>query len=193
MYLEGFLKSPSTLQILAPQPWRVATALPPAPGPKNTFRAENFDILYDSPVEVSSFKTLSFEVKGVPHRIVIDGEGNYDPERMRRDVQKIVEASVELMGGEIPYKDYTFFLHLRADWWRWDRAPQLNLTWLWSFQFQTRDKLSQLPDAGSARVFITCGTLNVFVQTRWVLLTIQKRITRNFCGLRRALPVTTRT
>jgi predicted metalloprotease with PDZ domain len=115
MYLEGFLSSPSTLHILAPQPWKVATGLPPAPGPKNTFRAENFDILYDSPVEVSSFKTLSFEVKGIPHRIVIDGEGNYDPDRMRRDVQKIVEASVELMGGDIPYKDYTFILHLRAN------------------------------------------------------------------------------
>jgi predicted metalloprotease with PDZ domain len=114
MYLEGFLNSPSTLQILAPQPWMVATTLPAAPGPKNTFRAENFDILYDSPVEVSSFKTISFDVKGVPHRIVIDGDGNYDPERMRRDFQKIVETSVELMGGDIPYKNYTFFLHLRA-------------------------------------------------------------------------------
>ncbi|MGI9067580.1 MAG: M61 family metallopeptidase [Pyrinomonadaceae bacterium] len=115
MYLEGFTSAPSTLHILAPQPWKVATPLPVEPGPKNTFRAENFDILYDSPVEVSNFKTLSFEVKGVPHRIVIDGEGNYDPERMRIDVKKIVEASVELMGGEIPYRDYTFFLHLRAN------------------------------------------------------------------------------
>ncbi len=82
MYLDGFLNAPSTLQILAPEPWKVATGLPVAPGPKNTFRAENFDILYDSPVEVGSFKTISFEVKGVRHRIVIDGEGNYDPERM---------------------------------------------------------------------------------------------------------------
>lgn len=115
MYLEGFLNAPSTLHILAPQPWKVATGLPLAAGQKNTFRAENFDVLYDSPVEVSSFRTLSFEIKGVAHRIVIDGEGNYDPERMRRDVQKIVEASVELMGGEIPYRDYTFILHLRAN------------------------------------------------------------------------------
>ncbi len=114
MYLDGYLKAPSTLHVLAPQPWKVATGLPPA-GSKNTFRAENFDILYDSPVEVSSFKTISFEVKGVPHRIVIDGEGNYDPERMRRDVKKIVETEVELMGGEIPYHDYTFFLHLRSN------------------------------------------------------------------------------
>jgi predicted metalloprotease with PDZ domain len=34
---------------------------------------------------------------------------------MRRDVQKIVETQVELMGGEIPYRDYTFILHLREN------------------------------------------------------------------------------
>ncbi|HEV7906093.1 MAG TPA: PDZ domain-containing protein, partial [Pyrinomonadaceae bacterium] len=43
--------------------------------------------------------------------IIIDGEGNYDAERMRRDVQKIVEASVQMM-GDIPYRDYTFLLML---------------------------------------------------------------------------------
>jgi len=115
MYLDGFLKAPSSVQVLAPDVWKVATSLPIAPGPKNMFRAENFDILYDSPFEASAFKTLVFNVKGVPHRIVIDGEGNYDAEKMRRDVQKIVETEVEIMGGEIPYKDYTFFLHLRAN------------------------------------------------------------------------------
>ncbi|HEY8184840.1 MAG TPA: PDZ domain-containing protein, partial [Pyrinomonadaceae bacterium] len=48
-------------------------------------------------------------------RIVIDGEGNYDPEKIRADVKKIVETEVDLMGGEIPYHDYTFILHLRAN------------------------------------------------------------------------------
>ena len=115
MYLDGFLSAPSTLHVIAPQPWKVATALPVEPGAKNTFRAINFDILYDSPVEASNFKTLSFEVKGVPHRIVIDGEGNYDPETLRIGVKKIVETEVELMGGEIPYHDYTFILHLRSN------------------------------------------------------------------------------
>jgi len=113
MYLDGYLDAPSTLRILAPQPWKIATGLPAAG--KNTFRAENFDILYDSPVEVSNFKTISFSVKNVPHRIVIDGEGNYDPEKMKADVQKIVATSIELMGGEIPYRDYTFILHLRSN------------------------------------------------------------------------------
>ena len=115
MYLEGFLKAPSTVRVLAPDVWKVATGLPAVPGQRNIFRAENFDVLYDSPFEVSNFKTLVFNVKSVPHRIVIDGAGNYDPERMRRDVQKIVETQVELMGGEIPYRDYTFILHLRSN------------------------------------------------------------------------------
>jgi len=115
MYLEGFLKSPSTVRVLAPDVWKVATGLPAVPGQRNIFRADNFDVLYDSPFEASNFKTLVFNVKNVPHRIVIDGVGNYDPERMRRDVQKIVETQVELMGGEVPYRDYTFILHLRAN------------------------------------------------------------------------------
>ena len=59
MYLEGFLKSPSTVRVLAPDVWKVATGLPAVLGQKNTFRAENFDVLYDSPFEVSNFKTLS--------------------------------------------------------------------------------------------------------------------------------------
>src|SRR6267378_2287261 len=115
MYLDGYLKHPSTLKVNPFAGWKVATGLPPVAGQPNTFHAENFDILYDSPVEASDFKLLSFAVKGVPHRIVIDGAGNYDPERMRLDVQKIVEAEVELMGGEIPYHDYTFILHLRSN------------------------------------------------------------------------------
>jgi predicted metalloprotease with PDZ domain len=115
MYLNGYLKHGSKVRVLTPDVWKVATGLPGVPGERNTFYAENFDVLYDSPFEASNFKSIVFNVKGVAHRIVIDGEGNYDPERMRRDVQKIVETQVQLMGGEVPYRDYTFILHLRND------------------------------------------------------------------------------
>ncbi|HYX31260.1 MAG TPA: PDZ domain-containing protein [Pyrinomonadaceae bacterium] len=113
MYPEGGIGKPSSLHINPVNNWKIATGLPPIEGEANTFRAENFDILYDSPVEVSNFKEIDFEVRGVPHRIVIDGEGNYDPIRMKRDVQKVVETEVSLF-GEIPYHDYTFILHLRG-------------------------------------------------------------------------------
>jgi predicted metalloprotease with PDZ domain len=114
MYPDGFLGAPSTLHVEPFKDWKIATGLPSAPtGERNTFRAESFDILYDSPFIASDFRVVEFDVKAVRHRVVIDGEGNYDPERMRRDVQKIVEAEVEMM-GEIPYHDYTFILLLGA-------------------------------------------------------------------------------
>jgi predicted metalloprotease with PDZ domain len=113
MYPEGALNQPSTLRINPFGNWKIATGLPSAGAP-NTFRAENFDVLYDSPVEVSNFKQLDFQVRGVPHRIVIDGEGNYDPKLLTLLVQRIVEMEVGIF-NEIPYHDYTFFLHLRAD------------------------------------------------------------------------------
>jgi predicted metalloprotease with PDZ domain len=111
MYVDGQLAAPSTVRVVPFGDWKIATGLPAVAGQRNTFRAENFDVLYDSPFLVSDFKTISFEVRNVPHRIIVDGEGNYDAERMRRDVQKIVEASAEMM-GELPYHDYTFFLML---------------------------------------------------------------------------------
>ena len=114
MYLERSLTHPVKIHVNPEPGWKVATGLPAVPGEKNTFRAENFDILYDSPFEVSNFKQIDFLVRGVPHRIVIDGEGNYDPALMKAEVRKIVETEVGLF-GEIPYHDYTFFLHLRPN------------------------------------------------------------------------------
>jgi predicted metalloprotease with PDZ domain len=111
MYPEGLLGAASTLKVEPFGDWKVATGLPAVAGAQNTFRAENFDVLYDSPFLVSNFKTLPFEVRGVPHRIVVDGEGDYDPERLRRDAQRITEAAVEVM-GELPYRDYTYMLML---------------------------------------------------------------------------------
>ncbi|HEX8335420.1 MAG TPA: hypothetical protein VF621_01740, partial [Pyrinomonadaceae bacterium] len=111
MYPGGLLGAPSTVKVEPFGDWKVATGLPAVAGAPNTFRAADFDVLYDSPFLVSNFRVLSFEVRGVPHRIVIDGEGNYDPERLRGDARRITEAAVEVM-GEIPYRDYTFMLML---------------------------------------------------------------------------------
>lgn len=114
MYPAGRLDAPSTLSINPYGNWKVATGLPAIAGRQNSFHAENFDVLYDSPVEVSNFRELEFKVRGVAHRIAIDGDGNYDPDRLRNEVRRIVEAEV-LMFGEIPYHDYTFILHLRSN------------------------------------------------------------------------------
>ncbi|MFN2578990.1 MAG: M61 family metallopeptidase [Pyrinomonadaceae bacterium] len=114
MYPQGRLNAASSLRVIAPAGWKIATGLPAVTGQLNTFRGENFDILYDTPFEVSNFKQIDFTVERKLHRIVIDGEGNYDAQRMKTDVQKIVEAETKMF-GIIPYADYTFILHLRSN------------------------------------------------------------------------------
>lgn len=93
--------------------WKVATGLPKVEGQTNTFRAENFDILYDSPFEVGDYKEISFIVQGKPHRYVVDGEGNYDLNQIAQDTTKIIEEAYKIF-GEMPYNDYTFILNLRG-------------------------------------------------------------------------------
>jgi predicted metalloprotease with PDZ domain len=113
MFPRDALSASSTLKVVPFGNWKIATGLPRVEGQENTFRAENFDVLYDSPFEVGNFKEVSFEVENIPHRIVFEGEGNYDMAKTARDVKKIVEQARAIF-GELPYKDYLFIVNLRG-------------------------------------------------------------------------------
>ena len=112
-YVDGHLGASSTLKVMPYGNWRVATGLPAVPGQDNVFRAENFDVLYDSPFEVSDFKEISFDVRSKKHRIVVTGEGNYDLQRLATDIAKIIEATITMF-GEVDYNDYTIIVNLRG-------------------------------------------------------------------------------
>lgn len=107
------LKSLSTITVKPHGNWKVATGLPKVNGQANTFHATNFDVLYDSPFEVSDFKETSFDVRGKKHRIVMSGDGNYDLKQMAVDFAKIVGESAKIF-GDIDYDDYTFIVNLRG-------------------------------------------------------------------------------
>jgi len=113
MFPKDQLKAASTVKVNPYKDWKIATGLPKAEGSANVFRAENFDVLYDSPFEVGNFNEISFTVEGKPHRFVIEGEGNYDLNRIAKDTAKVVEEAYKIF-GELPYNDYTFILNLRG-------------------------------------------------------------------------------
>ena len=113
LFVKDQLQVPATIKVSPFGDWKIATGLPAVDGQMNTFRAENYDILYDSPFEVSNFKEITFEVEGKKHRFVIDGEGNYDLKKIAEDTAKIVEEGYKIF-GELPYNDYTFILNLRG-------------------------------------------------------------------------------
>jgi predicted metalloprotease with PDZ domain len=113
MFPAGQLAAPSTVTVIPYAKWKVATGLPQVAGASNTFRAPNFDVLYDSPFEVSDFKEISFDVHGKKHRYIMSGEGNYDLKKLADDTAKIVDAAYQIF-GELPYEDYTFIVNLRG-------------------------------------------------------------------------------
>ncbi len=113
MFPNGHLDIPSTVTVKPYGDWKVATGLKKIADRANSFHADNYDILFDSPFEVSDFKEKKFIVRGIPHRYVVTGEGNYDLDRIAADTAKIIEECYKIF-GELPLQDYTFILNLRG-------------------------------------------------------------------------------
>jgi predicted metalloprotease with PDZ domain len=111
MYPDGHLKSPSTVKVVPYQGWsKVSTGLEPVAGQQFTYTAKDFDILFDSPIEVGSQDVFEFMASGVKHEVAMYGGGNYDKERLKVDMAKIVEQGTAIY-GENPNKHYTFIVH----------------------------------------------------------------------------------
>ncbi|WP_298403081.1 M61 family metallopeptidase [uncultured Chloroflexus sp.] len=116
MYVHGHTRESLTLHVDPPSGWRVTTGLAPLPADpayphRASFQAADYDELVDCPVECGTHRVLTFSVDGVLHRIAIWGYGNEDEARLLADTQRIVEVQRRLF-GELPYRDYTFILHL---------------------------------------------------------------------------------
>jgi predicted metalloprotease with PDZ domain len=108
MHIAGGMGLPANVEISLPSGWTGATGLEPNGNVKNKFYAPNFDVLYDSPILFGALEELpSFEVMGVTHRFVGYNLGDFDKVKFMIDLQKIVEASVAVI-GKIPYRQYTF-------------------------------------------------------------------------------------
>lgn len=109
LYLDGYKDQVAELNIKPQQNWKISTGLEKIG--ENKYRAINYDILIDSPIEIGTHRSLFFEVAGKEHEIVLYGRGNEDEGKLKDDVKKIVEAFAKMM-GTLPYKRYVFIYHL---------------------------------------------------------------------------------
>lgn len=107
----GQLQQPATVEIRLPSNWKgIATGLDPVKGAPNTFEAADFDVLYDCPMLIGNQERFQFEVKGVPHYVVIENvPPTVDRPKMIADLKTMVTAATRLM-GDVPYKHYTFLM-----------------------------------------------------------------------------------
>lgn len=111
MYIDGMLNHPAEVTIIPHANWsKVSTGLDAVAGKPNTFHATDFDILFDSPIEVGNQDVFTFEAAGVHHEIAMVGGGNYDKERLKTDCAAIVEEATSIFGVN-PNKRYVFIVH----------------------------------------------------------------------------------
>ena len=108
--LVGGMNRPHDVQLVLPAAWKTSmTGLPEAPdNAPHHYLAPDYDTLVDSPIVAGNPTVHRFEVDGVPHFLVNQGEaGVWDGPRSAADVEKIVRRYRE-MWGALPYKKYVF-------------------------------------------------------------------------------------
>jgi predicted metalloprotease with PDZ domain len=89
---------------------KVSTSLDMVNNEPFTLHSPNYDILFDSPIEVGNQDVFGFEAAGVKYEVAMCGGGNYDKERLQKDMPKIVEQETAIY-GENPNKRYVFIVH----------------------------------------------------------------------------------
>ena len=111
LYPAGKLMLPSTVTIIPHKSWsKISTGLEKVAGKENTFSASDFDILFDSPIEVGNQDIFEFTAAGVKHEVAMYGGGSYDKEVLKRDMAKIVHEQTKIFGVN-PNKRYVFIVH----------------------------------------------------------------------------------
>jgi predicted metalloprotease with PDZ domain len=115
MYLDGHKETGGEL-LVQPHPSfkRISTGLTQKSdvkqGNNQTFTFDNYDQLVDCPIEIGNQYEFDFEAAGVKHTVSMYGEGNFDPERLKEDMAKIVEEETKVVGVN-PNKRYVFIVH----------------------------------------------------------------------------------
>jgi predicted metalloprotease with PDZ domain len=111
MYVEDLRDNSSILKLEIPEKWEhISTSLSKIEGQNGAYFIPNYDILVDSPIEIGNHDIVRFEAAGVPHEIAMHGRVEYNPEKLKRDITKIVETSTEIF-GENPNEKYVFIVH----------------------------------------------------------------------------------
>jgi predicted metalloprotease with PDZ domain len=98
-----------------PPRWQVATAMAPT-ARRHEFECAGYGELVDHPVELGRFWRGGFEVRGVPHEMVVTGAWpSFDADRLLADVRRICETQIAFWHGKRgkpPMPRYLFLLNV---------------------------------------------------------------------------------
>jgi predicted metalloprotease with PDZ domain len=104
------LKRPYEVRLELPASWKTSvTGLAEAPdGAPHHYVAPDYDTLVDSPILAGNPSIYRFDVDGIPHYLVNQGQTSaWDGKRSAADVETLVRRYREMWGG-LPYRKYVF-------------------------------------------------------------------------------------
>ncbi len=111
MKVSGFEQSYCTVKVNPYASWKkMSVALNPVLSNPWLVAASDYDELVDAPFEIGNHLVFSFTSSGVPHEVAMFGEGNFDVERLKKDMARIT-AECAAVFGEHPCKRYVFIIH----------------------------------------------------------------------------------
>lgn len=111
MYVDGMLDHPVEVSINPHENWsKVSTGLDAVEGKPFTYHAPDFDILFDSPIEIGNQEIFIFEASGVQHEVAMVNAGAYDEAKLIRDFTVLIDECTRIFDVN-PNKRYVFIVH----------------------------------------------------------------------------------
>lgn len=114
MYAEGEKNEPIEVTYILPENWQNASSGLKVKGNANgkhrTFIANDFDILYDSPVLLGNHLVKKFIHEGHEYEFALETPEGFEESPFEDDFRKMVTASSQMM-GHVPYDNYCL-IHL---------------------------------------------------------------------------------
>ncbi len=96
------------VRIDRPEGWQVSTGLENEGG---TWFAQDYDTLIDSPFEIGTHQTHSFEVEGVLTEVAVWGDVEPDWDQVETDFGTVARVQHQIFGGDIHFDRYVYIIH----------------------------------------------------------------------------------
>ncbi|MBL7924423.1 MAG: M61 family metallopeptidase, partial [Bacteroidia bacterium] len=112
MYVEQLMKQSMDVKVIPYPGWKQISVALDRVEPSNPWllKAPDYDGLVDAPFEIGNHVIFNFTAAGIPHEVAMFGEGNYNVDRLKKDMARIVEECTAIF-GEHPCKNYLFIIH----------------------------------------------------------------------------------
>lgn len=140
VYSPEFRNEPLTVSLDVPSDWNSYSGMDS--GDKtNSFTADNYDILVDSPIETGISEHRAFSADGRTYELVVWGEGNYDIDKMVSDLSKL-SGQAEVIWDDYPFERYVYMVHATSG--ARGATEHLNSTIIQRPRFSYRDRKDYL-------------------------------------------------